>query len=95
MNLKLARAGSHTTSRSEKISVTLSPQTTDVAFDAVHMLRGSYTHGRCAVNHWVRNGTGTAHGWFNRAEGAVNCPGSQGYKKPRAGTAARAAQKFC
>ena len=44
VNLKLARAGSHTTSRSEKISVTLSPQTTDVAFDAVHVLRGSYTH---------------------------------------------------
>jgi len=95
IDLKLARAGSRTTSRSEKFSVTLAPQTTDVAFDAVHVLRGTYTHWRCGVNGFVRNGTGTAHSWFNRAEGAVNCPGSKGYKKPRAGTAARAAQKFC
>jgi hypothetical protein len=95
VKLTLARAGSHTTSRSETFTVKLSPQSTDVVFHAVHVVRGTYTHWRCAVNSWVSNGTGIAHSWYIDAQGAVNCPGSKGYRKPRAGTAARAAQKFC
>lgn len=95
VNLSLERAGSHTTSKSESLKVTLAPQTTDVAFHAEHVVRGTYTHWRCGVNGFVRNGTGTAHSYYIDGQGAVNCPGSEGYKKPRAGTAARVAQKFC
>src|SRR5712691_6882659 len=93
VKLKLARAGSHTTSRSETFTVKLSPQSTDVVFHAVHVVRATYTHWRCGFNGFVSNGTGIAHSWYVDAQGAVNCPGSKGYKKPRAHTAARAAQK--
>jgi hypothetical protein len=95
VDLKLARAGSHTTTRSETFSVKLTPQSTDVVFHAVHVVRGTYTHWKCGVNGFFSNGTGTAHSWYIDAQGAVNCPGSQGYRRPRAGTAARAAQRFC
>lgn len=95
VNLKLARAGSRTTSKSVKVAVKLTPQSTDVVFHAVHLVRATYAHWRCVRNGWAKIGTGTAHSWYVDAQGAVNCPGSKGYRKPRAGTAARAAQKFC
>jgi hypothetical protein len=95
VHLKLAVAGSRTTSKKETLTVTLTPQSTDIVFHAVHVVQGTYTHWRCGAGGYKRIGSGTAHSWYIDATGAVNCPGSKGYKKPAAGTAGRAAQKFC
>lgn len=95
VHLQLAVAGSHTTTKTESFRLTLRAQTTDIVFHAEHLVKATYTHWKCDFGGFVKNGSGTAHSWYITATGAVNCPGSNNYKKPAAGTAGRAAAKFC
>jgi hypothetical protein len=95
VHLKLAVAGSHTTTKTVTITVTLAPFTTVIFYHAAHVVQGTYTHWRCGAGGYKNIGHGTAHSWYIQADGAVNCPGSRGYRKPKAGTPGAAAQVFC
>lgn len=97
VSLTLKVAGTSTTTNTESFSTTFAPYTIDVVFDAVHEVKGSYTHYKCSADKqsWDQNGTGTAHSWTVNGTGVVACPQSRNYVAPPAGTAAAAALAYC
>lgn len=95
VHLKLAVAGSRTTTRTISVTVTLAPWSIDIVYHAMHVVAATYTHWRCGVGGYKNIGHGIAHSWYIDAYGAVNCPGTRNYKAPAAGTPGRAAAVFC